>query len=119
MQNSVKSMTPRQDRVAEQAAKANRINELANRPGIPWWVCKLANLEARRQRPTRIEERIARWTDGFVARSEASYQASRERSQGRLQEALGEFSRMKAGEPEPEAQCADELAVDHSQDHSS
>ena len=100
MTRTPRSKTASQDRVAEHAAKSERLMEMAKRPDMPWLLGKFVALEARRQRPTELERKLAERTDAFVERSETRLEASRQEQDARLAEALGRYRRIKAGEPE-------------------
>lgn len=100
MEHTHRSETASQDRVAAQAAKSEKLSRLAQKPDMPWLLGKFVALEAWRQRPTKLERRLAERTDAFVARSEARLQESRQELDARLAEALGRYRRLKAGEPE-------------------
>lgn len=100
MTRTSRSRTASQDRVAEQAAKSERLMAMAKRPGMPRLLGRFVALEAWRQRPTRLERSLAERTDAFVARSEERLEASRQEQSARLAEALGRYRRIKAGESE-------------------
>lgn len=119
MARAHRSETASQDRVATQAAKSARLSELAQRPDMPWLLGKFVALEARRQRPTKLERSLAERTDRFVARSEERTEEIRQESEAKLAEVLGRYRRLKAGEPEIvpastevlQAQFTDEQAI--------
>ena len=93
------SKTPSQDRLAIRAEKSNKLAEIAKRPTTPWLLGKLAALESWRQRPTSLQERLARSSDNMRARSQEMDDMAGERAGERLQAVIGKYRRLKAGEP--------------------
>lgn len=98
--------------IEKRTARAERLGSLASNPSTPWLVSKFAALEARRERPSSLELRLADKVDAMDARSRQQSQESREGLIG----ALGELRRVRAGEPRKVPPSDEVFAFAHKQE---